>query len=335
MNEIKECFSKLTPSPDFTNTVLAAATEKKSKRLPWKGLLIAAIIFCFVTSAAAVGVILSQDWIGTWYGTNGDSAYVESRTTEGGSFGEVNGIRVSLDRVFSDGPFCVLQMTLQKTDGTVFQEDEINSNTILGEIGILKSRCEERAVLTPPNGMNASCGFMRDGFASAWYTARIDDGSKPEICVLSLNILLDFSYADEQALDGTVLHFDLVNGESEEMIATISTELHTQQWQYATLPGGIQVRLNSMGLELNGYEWASDRSVFSGSMLTDYRNCGICLRDGTKVPFFNGMVAWSLLIDEEIAWAPFSFAQSVRPEEVTAIYTPEGVYPLRAASATH
>lgn len=335
-NNIKEEFGRVRMPDDCAerirqNLEAAQPIHKKRLRILPRALIAATVAICLLVSVAAVG--LRKGWLDDFLGSgeNVEDVRELQLTAQDGE------MKVTLDRMLIDGPFVYLQVSV-RTQGNVNASEAFEGEPHLPESGISDrlhtvfadgnlhlplSQCGQEMV-----GMKE---LSAEGPSRMWYTTRLDDGSDINFCSYTLQIILADLPADYEGLKlnlrldkhraWTPLAGDGYTTE-EEAVAIIEERvaLTDAKARVTTMTDGRQVKVHALGVQIQGADFAVCDA-------TGDWNSGIVLKDGTQLPFKPGYMTQDYFT-EEMQWNICILNEMIAPDDVTAVFVGDTVYPL-------
>ncbi len=332
---VKNEFEKICMPDDCAeqirqNLQTAQTVQRKKHRALPRILIAAAVVMCLLVSVTAVGI--QKGWLDDFLGNSENVEDVQELQLTGND-GEAE---VTLERMLTDGPFVYLQVSV-RTEGNVNAAEFFEGDPLMPESGI-----NERLHTTFANGVLSFPLSERgqemvnmqeltgDGPCRTWYATRLDDGSDINFCSYTLQIILADLPADYEGLELS-LRIDkqrtwIPHGEGyttyeeETPIVEERISLTDGKAKVTTMEDGRQVKVHSLGVQIQG----ADFEVYDEN--GDW-NCGVVLKDGTRLPFKPG---WSTrdYFAEEMQWNICLFNELIDPQDVVSVYVGDTVYPL-------
>ena len=309
--------------------------RKKSLRILPRILIAAALTLCLFISVAAVGI--QKGWLDPFLGSSESTEDIKELmlTTQDGE------MKVTLERMLADGPFLYLQVTI-RTKGNVNAVEAFEGSPMLPESGI-----QRRLYITYTDGeqtqslseqgqnMTNASALSSDGPFKSWHITRLDDGSDVNFCSYTMQILLAELPANYEGLNLT-LRLDkqrewvpgpggVYTTEEREMAILEETfTLSDKKAEVRTMEDGRMVKIHSLGVQIQGADFAFKPDESTGM----WNDCGVMLKDGTKVPFTKSFTAKDYYT-EDMQWNVCHLSRIIDPQNVTSIYVGETVYPLK------
>ena len=308
----------------------AQPVHRKKLRILPKALIAAAAIMCLLVSAAAVGI--RAGWLDAFLGSSEVQDVKELQLTA--QDGE---IEVTLDRMLTDGPFIYLQVSA-RTQGDVNAADAFKRGSGLPECGIeerLYTIYAKGNILLPLSergrAMVGTSGLSSEGPAGTWHITRLDDGSDRNYCSYTMQIILGELPANYEGLELT-LRLDqqrawtrsegglYTTDEKATALIEETIVLTDAKAKITTLEDGRQVKLHSLGVQIQGCDFAvCDENA--------KWNSGVVLKDGTKLPFTPGWGTQDYFA-EEMQWSHCPLNKVIDPNDVASIYAGDAIYPV-------
>lgn len=324
---IQHSFRSMSPSEDLEQRILSAAEEKRCPlRIIPRTLIAVAVVCCLVLSIAAVGY--TAGWLDPWIDTGSNPEYFQENTHYPQAEGSVDGFTVTLDSFLCEGPFVYYQVTLKSETG--FSWDSY-WNDVHTEIAYAQPKA-----CTDPTGEQQRYDY---GPGSSGAEQRLDDGSDPTVRVYSIRLALN---GYEQYEDTTLLlsiskapsraEAEAVPPEGIPLKELLRYEFtpEDRNFREAALEDGTKLRINSLGVGIQGYSffgWEDETGAFTMGSL-DATACGVVLRDGTRLNFLTSTLGYDEYTPSEEYWNNSPLPQVIDPQDVTAIFTEDAVYPL-------
>jgi hypothetical protein len=310
------------------------APTKKLRSLP-RVLIAAALTMCLLLSATAVG--LKKGWLDDFL-INSDAV---TGATELQLTAQEDTVEVSLDRMLTDGPFVYLQVSV-RSKGDVNAAEIFEGDPTLPESGI-----DQRLHFTFAGGYQKlplseagqeKVGMLQlssQGPKRTWRVTRLDDGSDRNYCSYTMQIILGDLPADYEGLELSMqlnkqrtwipdAAGSYVTEEEESSLIEECIVLSDAKARVTTTEDGRQVKVHSLGVQIQG----ADFQVYDAN---DDWNSGVILQDGRRLSFKPG---WSTqdYFTAEMQWNVCLLEELIDPNEVTAIYAGDTIYPLKQVS---
>lgn len=324
---IRHSFQALEPSEGFEGKVLEAAQHtKKSPRILPRTLIAAAVVVCLIVSVAAVGY--TAGWLDRWLDTNSDVNYFKTNTLYPDIEGTADGLTVTLDKFLCDGPFVYFQVTMRS-------EEEIKTS-YYDNVMTCVSYPEFIPYVDPQTGKQA----LDFGPSSSCADQRLDDGSDPRVRTYAIRVSLRMleSYTGDTLIlslgkipSAEEVEAAFPHGVAVEELLTYEFTFENKNYREAKLENGTQIRINSLGVGIQGYEffgWADENGNYKEGTL-DATVCGVILKDGTRLNFLTSTLGYDERCSSEEYWNNSPLPEVIDPEDVVAIFSEDTVYPLQ------
>ena len=327
---IKQEFDKVNMPQDCAESILYSMAQgqsqnrKKHRSIP-RILIAAAVIMCLFVSVAAVGY--QKGWLDDFLSNSTSVNGVQELNLTA----ENDEIQVTVDRMLSDGPFLYLQVSVRSQGNTNAAE------AFMGIPTEPESGIRERLYALYTNGAllypvweNENLNTPTEGPNLTYAIHRLDDGSDVNFCSYTLQILFLQLPENYDGLRFT-LRLDKQRNWSatpdgghrtdEEATALIEETFTLTDTDAKTMEDGRRVKIHTLGVQIHGADFnvADEDMNLAG---------GVVLKDGTKLPFASGYTTDECYA-EEIQWSIYALSEAISPQDVTAVYVGETIYPLQ------
>ena len=320
---LQQTYERYSVSEDFTDRVVEAAGAKpRRRRVPWPALLAAVLALCLIGTAAAAGAglldrrlqggeknpLVSDDRVPGYLAEHVRGDVVLEGTVEG--------LHLIYTNLLAENRFLYLEVLAEREDGKPIDAEALQSDMFFKYL-VLSDYGTAHDVTVPPENV---------GWVGT--SARIDDGTEPNFVhyAVALTLMrreepvrtltLDLTEPSSVDEEGSVTHGRILSTVQVPMMDRSSL-------RSVRLPDGRQVYLGALGAEIQGVDFFRTKG---GASASDF---GVILQDGSRVCFrSNWDGSWYLGFKDEELWAAASFTEIIDPNEIVALYSPDGKYPV-------
>ena len=325
---LQQTYDRYAVDTDFTDRVVEAAKPRPRRRVPLRVLLAAVLVLCLIGSAAAAGLSLLDRRL-----QNGEDNPLVSDDRVPGYLAEhvrgdvvlegtADGLHLICTNLLVENRFLYLEVLAEREDGQPIDADALRSNTLFNYLVLSDYETAYNSSDIPPDNV----GWVRS-------SARIDDGTDPNFVHYAVSLTLMRRGDPIRELTLQLTSGDKVDGEGVvtpgEVLSSVTVSIPDREaLRSVRLSDGRQVCLGALGVEIQGlsffHEFLDDLGYKYFS--SDF---GVVLRDGSRVCFrSNWDLSWYIGLEDEELWAAAPLTEIIDPNEVVALYTPSGEYPV-------
>ena len=319
----QQTYDRYAVDDGFTDRVIDAAKPRPRRRIALRAALAAVLVLCLIGTAAAAGLGLLDRRL-----QNGEDNPLVSDERVPGYLAEhirgdvvlegtVEGLHLIYTNLLAENRFLYLEVLAEREDGQPIDADALQSDMFFKYLVLSDYETAHTTKDNPPENV----GWV--GFS-----ARIDDGTEPNFVHYAVSLTLMRREEPVRSLTLDLTEPSSENGDGSVTRGQVLSTVQIPMADHSALRGvrlsdGRQVWLGALGAEIQGLDFLRLNGDAGPS------DFGVVLRDGSRVCFrSNWDSSWYLGFEEDELWSAAPFSEIIDPEEVVALYSPDGEYPV-------